>query len=113
MPRPLFKTLTYSLMHLTVAITVAYVLTGNLALALGIGMIEPLVQTVAYSVHERIWEKWLPGQTEAVVSVHASDKTAEAKRQAAEEPSSPTVLTGRIAAAWLARPGHKHLVISR
>jgi uncharacterized membrane protein len=60
MPRALIKTLTYSLMHLAVAITVAYALTGNLAIALGIGMIEPLVQTVAYSIHERIWERWHP-----------------------------------------------------
>ena len=57
LPRPFIKTMTYSLMHLTVAVSVAYALTGNLAVALGIGLIEPAVQTFAYSLHERAWAK--------------------------------------------------------
>ena len=57
MPRPLLKTFTYSLVHLIVAVSVAFALTGNLAVALSIGLIEPMVQTVAYAIHERAWEK--------------------------------------------------------
>ena len=49
------KPVTYSLMHLTVAITVAYVLTGDWRIALGVGIIEPMVQTVAYMLHEKAW----------------------------------------------------------
>ena len=75
MPRRLVKTLTYSLMHLIVAITVAYALTGNWAIALGIGLIEPLVQTVAYTVHERLWERAAPGASVPVRSVHACTHT--------------------------------------
>ena len=51
------KTLSYSLMHLTVAITVAYALTRDWRAALAIGLIEPLFQTVAFAVHERVWER--------------------------------------------------------
>lgn len=51
------KTLTYSLMHLTVAITVAYVLTRNWHAALAIGLIEPIFQTAAFAVHERVWAR--------------------------------------------------------
>ena len=51
------KTLSYSLMHLTVAITVAYVLTRDWRAALAIGLVEPLFQTVAFAVHERIWAR--------------------------------------------------------
>lgn len=47
MPRDLLKTLSYSLMHLTVAVTVAFVLTRDWRIALGVGLIEPLVQTAA------------------------------------------------------------------
>ena len=43
-----FKPLTYSMIHLTVAISVAYVLTRDWRIALGVGVIEPMVQTVAY-----------------------------------------------------------------
>lgn len=51
------KTLTYSLMHLTVAITVAYALTRDWRAALAIGMIEPIFQTMAFAIHERIWAR--------------------------------------------------------
>ncbi|KCZ97452.1 hypothetical protein HPO_14771 [Hyphomonas polymorpha PS728] len=57
MPRPALKTLTYSAMHFAVAISVAFALTGSWHAALAIGMIEPLVQTVAYTLHERAWER--------------------------------------------------------
>lgn len=51
------KTLSYSLMHLTVAIAVAYALTRDWKAALAIGLIEPVFQTVAFAVHERVWER--------------------------------------------------------
>ena len=50
-----FKPLTYSAMHLCVAVTVAYALTRDWRIALGVGVIEPIVQTFAYMAHERIW----------------------------------------------------------
>lgn len=51
------KTLSYSLMHLTVAITVAFALTRDWRAALAIGLIEPLFQTLAFAVHERVWDR--------------------------------------------------------
>ena len=51
------KTVTYGLMHFTVAVTVAFVLTGSLRTALAIGVIEPLVQTVFFTLHDRIWSR--------------------------------------------------------
>ena len=57
MPRLALKTVTYGVMHLTVAIAVAYALTRDWRVALAIGIIEPLVQTVAYAVHERVWSR--------------------------------------------------------
>ena len=53
----LAKTATYCVMHFTVAIAVAYLLTNNWAIALSIGVIEPLVQTAFFSMHERGWNK--------------------------------------------------------
>jgi uncharacterized membrane protein len=50
------KTLSYGTLHIGVATAVAYALTGNLTAALGIGLIEPLVQTAVFAVHERLWE---------------------------------------------------------
>lgn len=51
------KTLTYAVMHLIVAMAVAYAVTGSLAAALAIGLLEPAVQTVAYFFHEKAWER--------------------------------------------------------
>ncbi len=52
----MMKTASYGITHVAVAITVAYLITGNLALALGIGLIEPIVQTIVYAIHERVWQ---------------------------------------------------------
>ncbi|GAA0634401.1 DUF2061 domain-containing protein [Brevundimonas lenta] len=51
------KTVTYGLMHFTVAVTVAYALTQNIRVALAIGITEPLVQTVFFTIHDRIWTR--------------------------------------------------------
>jgi uncharacterized membrane protein len=51
------KTLTYCLMHFTVAILVAYALTRDWSVALSIGIVEPLVQTAFFNAHERGWNK--------------------------------------------------------
>ena len=51
------KTGSYALMHFMVAITVAYLLTGSWRAALAIGIVEPLVQTVAFYFHDRAWSK--------------------------------------------------------
>ncbi len=53
--RIIMKTATYAAMHLVVAISVAYALSGDWRIALGIGLLEPAIQTVFYNVHERLW----------------------------------------------------------
>ena len=57
MNRTLLKTCTYGVMHFTVAIAVAYALTRNWQLALAVGIVEPLVQTFAFALHERLWSR--------------------------------------------------------
>lgn len=51
------KTVTYCLMHFVVAVSVAFALTGDIRAALAIGIIEPLVQTVFFTVHDRLWSR--------------------------------------------------------
>lgn len=51
------KTGSYALMHLMVAITVAYILTRDWQAALAIGLIEPFVQTFAFYFHDRAWSR--------------------------------------------------------
>lgn len=49
------KTLSYGMMHMSIAILVAYALSGSLKVALAIGLIEPCIQTIAFYFHERAW----------------------------------------------------------
>jgi uncharacterized membrane protein len=51
------KSVTYGLMHFVVAVTVAFALTRDWRVSLAIGLIEPLVQTVFFTVHDRIWTR--------------------------------------------------------
>lgn len=53
--RTALKPVTYSIMHLAVAVAVAYALTNDWRIALGVGLIEPMVQTLAYMLHEKAW----------------------------------------------------------
>lgn len=55
--RRLAKTGSYWLVHITVAITVAWALTGNLAAAMAIGLLEPTVQAVVFYAHEWFWDR--------------------------------------------------------
>ncbi len=59
------KTLSYAVMHFTVAILVAYALTLDWRKALAIGVVEPIVQTFAFALHDRYWSRRDTQQTEA------------------------------------------------
>ena len=50
------KTITFAMMHFSVAFTVAYLLTGSIALGGLLALIEPAVNTVAFFFHEKIWQ---------------------------------------------------------
>ncbi len=54
--RRLAKTGSYCVLHITVATAVAYALSGDWRVAIGIGLIEPLVQTAVFYMHESAWE---------------------------------------------------------
>jgi uncharacterized membrane protein len=51
----LAKTATFAWVHFGVAFGVAYALTGNIAISGALALVEPLANTVAYYLHERIW----------------------------------------------------------
>ena len=68
--RIILKTLTYGATHVTVATTIAYLLTGNLTAAIGIGLIEPLVQTFVFSFHEYLWERPSKEEQPATLRAH-------------------------------------------
>ncbi len=53
--RTLKKTLSYYVVHISVAMMVAYAITGNLLMAATLSLIEPTVQAFAFFFHEKVW----------------------------------------------------------
>lgn len=51
------KTMTFAVMHFTVAFGVAWLLTGDLIVGGLVALVEPGVNTIAYHFHEKIWQK--------------------------------------------------------
>ncbi|QPG05051.1 DUF2061 domain-containing protein [Salinimonas marina] len=51
------KTITFAIMHFSVAFTVAYLLTGSLLIGGLLALVEPAINTVAFYFHEKVWNK--------------------------------------------------------
>ena len=51
------KSATFGVMHLGIAFGVSYALTGSVAIAGAITLVEPLVNTVAHYFFDRWWER--------------------------------------------------------
>lgn len=51
------KIASYGVMHLVVAVLVAFAITRDWRLALAVGVVEPFFQTIAYSIHDRVWHR--------------------------------------------------------
>jgi uncharacterized membrane protein len=58
MTRDLTKTMSFAVLHFAVGFTVTYLLTGSVAIATGVALIEPAVNTVVFFFHERAW-RWV------------------------------------------------------
>ena len=52
------KTLTFAVMHFSIAFTVAYLMTGSVLIGGALAVVEPAVNTVAFFFHEKIWKKF-------------------------------------------------------
>lgn len=53
-----FKTATYGLMHIVIAFCVAWVVSGDIMVALGISLVEPFIQIFGFFLHEKAWDRY-------------------------------------------------------
>ncbi len=51
------KTITFAIMHFTVAFTVAWWLTGSAIVGGAVALVEPAINTVAFYFHEKVWQR--------------------------------------------------------
>ncbi|MBP0622215.1 DUF2061 domain-containing protein [Cupriavidus consociatus] len=70
------KTLTFGIMHLGIAFSVTYALTGSIAISGAVTFIEPAVNTVAHYFFDRYWER-------------RERRQAAASREAISTPATP------------------------
>ncbi len=53
----MIKTITFTTMHISIAFTVVYLMTGSVMVGGAVALIEPLCNSVGYFFHERVWER--------------------------------------------------------
>ena len=53
----MIKTMTFAVVHFTVAFSVAYLMTGSVVTGGAIALIEPAINTIAYYFHEQVWNR--------------------------------------------------------
>jgi len=53
----MLKTVTFTLMHFGIAFTVAYLLTGSVTVGGLVALVEPLVNSVGFHLHEKLWKR--------------------------------------------------------
>ena len=51
----MIKTITFAILHFSVAFSVAYILTGNIGVSSAVALVEPIVNTVVFYFHEKAW----------------------------------------------------------
>jgi uncharacterized membrane protein len=51
------KTMSFAVVHFSVAFTVGYVMTGSVLVGGAIALVEPAINTVAYHFHEQVWKR--------------------------------------------------------
>jgi len=52
------KTLSFAIVHFTVAFSLGYLLTGSVLVGGAIALLEPALNTLAFHFHEKAWERW-------------------------------------------------------
>jgi uncharacterized membrane protein len=55
--RKMTKTMSFAAVHFTVAFSVAYLMSGSVLVGGAIALVEPVINTVAYHVHELLWKR--------------------------------------------------------
>ena len=54
----MLKTLTFAILHFSVAFSITYLLTGSIGISSAVALIEPLVNTVVFYFHEKAWRRY-------------------------------------------------------
>ena len=51
------KTLSFAVVHFTIAFSIGYAFTGSVLAGGAVAVIEPALNTVAFFLHEKLWQR--------------------------------------------------------
>ena len=51
------KTLSFAILHFSVAFTLGYLFTGSLLVGGALALVEPACNTVVFHFHEKVWKR--------------------------------------------------------
>ena len=54
----MLKTITFAVLHFSVAFGVSYALTGSIGISGAVALIEPMANTVVFYFHEKAWGRY-------------------------------------------------------
>jgi uncharacterized membrane protein len=54
----MIKTLTFAVLHFSVAFTITYLLTGSIIIGGTVALVEPAVNTVVFYFHDKAWKNY-------------------------------------------------------
>lgn len=63
----MFKTMTFTVMHFTIAFGVAWALTGDVMIGGLVAMVEPAINSVGYIFHEKAWASFTPAASDKAI----------------------------------------------
>lgn len=69
----MLKTITFAILHFSVAFTVTYLLTGSIVIGGAIALLEPAVNTVVFYFHEKVWKHIETQKTKTLKSATVSN----------------------------------------
>lgn len=79
------KSIAFGALHLVIAVTVGYAISGSFVLAGAIALVEPLVNTVAHYFFDRWWNRReSAAQTAAVEAPHPTRSDAQRSKPEAQ-----------------------------
>ena len=60
----MIKTITFAILHFSVAFSVAYILTGSIGVSSAVALVEPIANTVVFYFHEKAWNRYEKNKSE-------------------------------------------------
>ncbi len=67
----MMKTLSFALVHVAVAFSIVYAMTGSMLAGGFVALVEPACNTVAYHFHEKLWSLIRQRQRQTGSPAHA------------------------------------------